>query len=272
MEPRDLASNLEFWSGRARNGAAGEEPARRPSSFRRRSFGRPRFGRVSFRRRRLPQPSSGRSPVARRPRPSRGRARPIAAAVFLAGLTIACLVVGHRSHAPAFETASASVAVPSLAAASSNPPSVAPTSVAPMSVAPTSGAPAPAPTSTTSVPRNPDCRGLSPDRPEARCVIDAVDLHARLLAPGTVAAAYRRAAAADAAPKSGPPACARGVPDERTWSVAASPAAAAGRYRCRFERGRAAMWWTRGDVLVHAVARDGDLAGLFTWWRAHPSE
>src|SRR5206468_2520199 len=125
---------------------------------------------------------------------------------------------------------------------------------------------------TTTVPRTRDCRGLSSTRREVRCVIDGIDLDVRLFEPDTVATAYRRAAGADLAPRSGSPACARGVPDERAWSSAASPSAAVGRYRCRVERGRAAMWWTSGDRLVHAVARDGDLAGLFSWWRAHPSE
>jgi hypothetical protein len=35
------------------------------------------------------------------------------------------------------------------------------------------------------------------------------------------------------------------------------------------ESGRAAMWWIdEHGVLAHAVASNGDLAGLFAWWRA----
>jgi hypothetical protein len=67
------------------------------------------------------------------------------------------------------------------------------------------------------------------------------------------------------------PACDRGASDERAWSLAAEPGVAVGRYRCSIEHGRAAMWWTRGDRLTHAVASDGDLAALFAWWRAHPA-
>ena len=111
------------------------------------------------------------------------------------------------------------------------------------------------------------------EKPDSgRVVIDGIDLDVRLYAPGTLAAAYRRVAGADAAARSGSPACARGVPDERAWSSAALPRAGLGRYRCLFEGERAAMWWTRGVRLEHAVARDGDLAALFSWWRTHPSE
>ncbi|HEY5170162.1 MAG TPA: hypothetical protein VIK54_00385 [Acidimicrobiia bacterium] len=225
MEGPDLASNLEFWSGRARNDGAGESPKRRRPSMLRGS--RP----------------GGRTP--------RRRSRPVAAALLLGGLTTAWLVAGHRSHAPA-AVASSGVAAPSSE---------------PLSTVLASTVPA------TTVLRIRDCNGLSSARREVRCVIDGVDLDVQMFDSGSVAGAYRRAAgAAVVTPRSGPPACARGVPDERAWSTAAAPDAAVGRYRCRFEDGRAAMWWTRGDRLVHAVASDGDLAGLFSWWRAHPSE
>jgi hypothetical protein len=188
----------------------------------------------------------GRAPF-RRPSFGRGRARPMAAAALLAGLAAAWLVAGHDSH---------------LSAATDAPPAVAAPSVVSSSTVST----------TTTVPFTRDCRGLSPARRDLRCVVDGIDLEVRLFTSGTVAAAYRSAAGADVAARSGTPACAQGVADERAWSAPASPDAAVGRYRCRFERGRAAMWWTRGDRLVHAVARDGDLAALFSWWRAHPSE
>jgi hypothetical protein len=32
------------------------------------------------------------------------------------------------------------------------------------------------------------------------------------------------------------------------------------------------MWWTDGDLLVHAQSTDADLGWLFTWWRTHPME
>ncbi|MDQ1458366.1 MAG: hypothetical protein QOH28_3986 [Actinomycetota bacterium] len=245
MEARELASNLEFWAGRARNGGAGEDRRRlRPS------FGRRRRNRRPFRRPRFGPPSFSRSSFGR------GRARPLAAFALLAGLTAAWVVAGHRARTSAAGDAPAALASPSFVSAPSN--------VAPSNVASTAA--------TTTVPRTRDCVGLSVARREVRCVIDGIDVDVRLYAPGTVAAAYRRAAGADVAARSGSPACARGLPDERAWSSAALPRAGLGRYRCLFERERAAMWWTNGDRLVHAVARGGDLAALFSWWRAHPSE
>ena len=216
-EARDRASNLEFWSGRTRNGGAGEDPARSRPEFRRPSFGR-------------------------------ARARPMAAAALLAGLATAWLVAGHGSHpSAATDAPPAAAAAPALVSSSTV-------------------------STTTTLPLTRDCRGLSPARRDLRCVVDGIDLEVRLFTPGTVATAYRRAAGAGMAARSGTPACARGVADERAWSAPASPHAALGRYRCGFERGRAAMWWTRGDRLVHAVARHADLAALFSWWRDHPSE
>ena len=250
MEGRDLASNLEFWSGRARHGGAGEDPRPRRRSFRRGSF-RGWSLRPSLRFPAL-RPARDRSGS----RPPRGRARPVAAFALLAGLTAAWVVAGHRSHPSA--VGDVARALPALS-------SVTPSTIVSSSTAAT----------TTTVPRTRDCRGLSPTRREVRCVIDGIELDVQLFAPEAVAAAYRRAtgvAGAGMAARSGPPACARGLPDERAWSAVASPATAAGRYQCRIERGRAAMWWTRGVRLEHAVARDGDLAALFSWWRTHPSE
>jgi hypothetical protein len=236
MEPRDdLASNLEFWSGRARSSAAGGDSPRPRArrSFRRRSF---------------------RLPSSLRTRAPRGRARPAAAAALLAALAAGWLIAGHRAHA------SAEVGGPRPLAAFSPAPSSPSTT------------PATARSKPTTVPLSRDCSGLTADRREVRCVVDGIDLDVRLYPPGSVAAAYRRAAGAAGNAQSGPPACARGVPDERTWSVAAVPGAAVGWYRCRFEHGHAAMWWTGRDRLVHAVSPDGDLAALFSWWRTHPAE
>jgi len=172
----------------------------------------------------------------------------MAAAALLAMLAAGWLVTAHRPRASVDSTARVA---------------------APASVTPLSGRTT---TTTTTVPRTPKCRGLTSARREVRCVLDTVALDVRLYSLGTVASAYRNAAAAAGDARSGPPACARGVPDERAWSVAAFPEAAVGRYRCRFEHGLAAMWWTWRDRLFHAVAPDGDLAGLFTWWRNHPAE
>ena len=69
----------------------------------------------------------------------------------------------------------------------------------------------------------------------------------------------------------GDAACARGHDDERAWSRPTrrrrSPAATA----AGSPRRRAEMWWTVDDagVLAHATRADGDLAALFSWWRAH---
>jgi hypothetical protein len=230
---RDLASNLEFWSGRARHEKSGAGEQQLLPSFRRRRFGRPPFRR----------PAAG------------GRARPLAAAALLAALAAGWLVVGHRTHASAEVGAPLAPLAPVVTSPRSSPAESAATL-----------------TTTTTVPRTPDCRGLSPARREVACTVDGVELDIRLYSLATIDAAYRRAAPADRTARSGSPACARGVPDERAWSLPKSPAAAAGRYRCRFEHERAAMWWTHGDRLVHGVGPDGDLAGLFSWWRAHPSE
>jgi hypothetical protein len=115
------------------------------------------------------------------------------------------------------------------------------------------------------------CAPRATDSTGATCV-DGVQLDVRTYAPGTAGAAYRRATGVAALPHVGPPACERGAPDERAWSLPTEPGVAIGRYRCAFVRGRAVMWWTRGDRLAHAVAADGDLAALFSWWRAHPGE
>jgi hypothetical protein len=254
-------ANLEFWSGRPRAEDA-VDPARPARSFGRRSgaWRALRMPALRFSRRRRPtftRPSFTR-PSFTRPAlrlPDAARLRPIAAAVMLAGLAAAWLVVGHRSHASAGAEPTPRPPVPS---------SPAPTT----SSAPALGVEVPPIVAR----RTPDCRGLSESQPEVSCVVDRVELDLRLFAPGTAAEAYTRAAGAVARPGTGPPACDRGVPDERSWSETSAPAVAVGRYRCRFEHGRAAMWWTRRDRLAHAIGPDHDLAALFAWWRAHPSE
>jgi hypothetical protein len=251
MESDDLASNLEFWSGRTRNGGAGEETPRRPRAPRWLSLAR-----FSPRRGRLGTP---------------GRARPVAAAALLAALTAGWLVAGHSSHS------SGALAEPPVAPVTTTTPAPAPRAATPTTATPTTATSTTA-TSTTAtsttgaVPSTPGCAGLAPRRPEVRCVVDAVDLDVRLVPPNDATAAYERATGVHPVPGTGSPACARGVPDERTWSLATAPVAAVGRYLCRIEHGRAAMWWIQGERLAHAVAHDGDLARLFSWWRAHPTE
>ena len=113
---------------------------------------------------------------------------------------------------------------------------------------------------------NPGCVDHGVDVPEVSCTVDGVRVDARLVGP----AEAERTFAADPAPHSGPPACAQGRPDERTWSRPDAPVVAVGRYRCRIEGGRAAMWWTdEAGIITHAVAADADLAQLFAWWEAH---
>jgi hypothetical protein len=176
------------------------------------------------------------------------RWRPLAAGALIAGLAAAWLIAGRHS-----------------------PPAVDAVAQAPMTAASTTVT-APRTTTSTTVPVSRDCGALSGAQPVVRCVIGAVDVDVRLLSSARVGAAYRRASGADVAARTGSPACAHGAPDERAGSAATAPIRAIGRYRCRFEHGLAAMWWTNGDRLVHAVARDADLAGLFSWWRSHPLE
>jgi hypothetical protein len=113
------------------------------------------------------------------------------------------------------------------------------------------------------------CDELPGDVPALRCEIGGVRLDARFVGRGA-GREYVAAAGARVAPRTGPPACARGSEDERAWSRPGAPARAVGRYRCRIEGGRAAMWWSdEHGFVLHAVAPHGDLARLFAWWRAH---
>ncbi len=106
----------------------------------------------------------------------------------------------------------------------------------------------------------------------ARCSIAGVVVDYEVVEPARLRAVYGDAVGSASRPAgSGPPACARGGEDERSWSMPTSPRRVAGRYACRLELGRAAMWWTLEDrgLLAHAVASDADLASLFAWWLAH---
>ncbi len=90
---------------------------------------------------------------------------------------------------------------------------------------------------------------------------------------GRVRAAYLNAIGplASTTHTSGGVRCAHGAPDERAWSRPAHPLRAVGRFACRSENGRAAMWWFETDRgrLAHAVGSDGDVASLFAWWLSH---
>ena len=88
--------------------------------------------------------------------------------------------------------------------------------------------------------------------------------------PTSRRAIARSQAPATASPSAGEAACARGRDDERSWSRPDAPDRVAGRYRCQVAATRAEMWWTVDDagVLAHATRTDGDLAALFSWWRA----
>lgn len=282
MEERDLASDFEFWSGRTRSSAMDGKPERPRKPYRRSRFGRlpfrlpfrrpsfelPRFRRPSFRRpffrrAQLAIPSFARKPAVGDHGRALGRARPVAAALLLAGLTSAWLIVAHQSHGSAAPGVHAIASPSTRSAASTSPP-------------PTSAPPAAPPTNAigrASVDRT-GCVGLSVTQPHLRCgMTDYVGLEeVALYTPATVGGAFRSVSGPHVSAGSGPAACASGRSDERAWSIASAPQYAVGRYLCRFESGRAAMWWTHGDRLLHVLSNDADLAKLFSWWRAHPSE
>ena len=110
---------------------------------------------------------------------------------------------------------------------------------------------------------------------EAHCSVGSVEVDYRLLEPGELSAAYLAAAGspsgAGRGAGAGAPACARGAEEEHSWSRPAAPRRAVGRYACRIEQGRAAMWWTVDDrgLLAHATSPNADLASLFAWWDSH---
>ena len=179
---------------------------------------------------------------SRPPRP--GRTRPIAAGILVAALAAGWLAVSRRAA----------------------PAAVAP----PVERATTAPAASPRPASLRArLPRGLACTDVSGADARVECSVDRVQLEIALLGEGADAA-YRRVTGARERAVTGPPACAHGRPDERSWSRAAAPGVPVGRYRCTFEHGVAAMWWTDNGLLVHAVAPVADLERLFTWWRTHP--
>jgi hypothetical protein len=116
------------------------------------------------------------------------------------------------------------------------------------------------------------CADVVAPMPTVQCVIDGVDVDVRLLG-ADAGAAYAREVSVPLRDHAGPAQCADGHSEERSWSRPTRPSDVTGRYQCRLEHGRAAMWWTdEQGLLWHAVARDGDVAALFDWWRSHPSE
>jgi len=70
----------------------------------------------------------------------------------------------------------------------------------------------------------------------------------------------------------GPALCARGMGEERSWSVSATPTVSHGRYRCLLVEGRARLVWSseRSRVLATATRADGDLRSLYEWWTTVP--
>jgi hypothetical protein len=106
--------------------------------------------------------------------------------------------------------------------------------------------------------------------PSVSCTLGRVQLDAELDDTAAASQLYVSRSGARVAPRHGPPACARGAPDERAWSRADAPAVAVGRYECRIESGRAAIWWfDEHGIVAHAVAPDGNLISLFSWWVTH---
>jgi len=69
----------------------------------------------------------------------------------------------------------------------------------------------------------------------------------------------------------GPPKCARGLNDERAWSIARRPTITAGRYRCTDARTARIVWTDeRTRVLATAARADADLRSLYVWWTTVP--
>jgi hypothetical protein len=108
--------------------------------------------------------------------------------------------------------------------------------------------------------------------PSVHCSFDGVEIDYRLIVAVPVGPVYLDAIGSTRRrSESGRPDCAHGAEDERSWSWPSQPRRVAGRFACRREHGRAAMWWTVADrgVLAHAVGADADLASLFAWWLSH---
>jgi hypothetical protein len=154
----------------------------------------------------------------------------------------------------------------------SGPRPVVSTAFAPSSTSSTSSTPrsARARTFTADVGDTAGCQALVADEPQLLCPMSGgVVTYAQV---ADVHTGYDRVARAAAVTRRGDhDGCATGLPDERAWARPESPEVVAGRYVCRVDRAAAEIWWTVDDVdlLGHAVRRDGDLAALFSWWRAH---
>jgi hypothetical protein len=124
------------------------------------------------------------------------------------------------------------------------------------------------------LPAGAQCHDQDRSRAVTRCEVAGIDVDYRLVGADRVRSVYRAAIGASAGaprPAHGPPACARGAEDERAWSRPGTPVRVAGRYACRVEQGKAAMWWTVADrgLVAHSTAPDGDLPSLFAWWESH---
>lgn len=110
------------------------------------------------------------------------------------------------------------------------------------------------------------CVDLVGDVPAVSCMVDGVQVEAKLFRPDEVTSAYVSATGARLDAATGPPACAAGHEEERSWSRPQAPLRPVGRYACH----DGAMWWTDDHgVLAHATVPGRDLAQLFAWWRAH---
>jgi hypothetical protein len=114
------------------------------------------------------------------------------------------------------------------------------------------------------------CRDEVAAVPSVSCTLGRVEIDAELVDRAAASQVYVSRSGARIAPRHGPPACARGAVDERAWSRSGAPAIAVGRYECRVEAGRAAIWWfDEHGIVVHAVSPDGNLSSLFSWWVTH---
>jgi hypothetical protein len=114
------------------------------------------------------------------------------------------------------------------------------------------------------------CVDVVGDIPAVSCTVAGVHVDAKLVGLANEITAYVEATGARLGAAAGPPVCAHGHDEERSWSRPSAPAVAVGRYTCRLEHGAPAMWWTDDHgVLAYATTDTGDLAQLFAWWRAH---
>ena len=166
------------------------------------------------------------------------RLRPAAAAALVGGLAAAWIVVGQHGGQPTSPAAAATAPTDGLRARLAHPE---------------------------------QCADVAGPMPTVHCVVDGVDIDVREL-DANLGAAYAREVRVAGEAHAGPARCAQGQPEERTWSRPDAPARIVGRYACVRAGERAAMWWTDDQGLLwHAIAHDGDLAALFSWWRGHPA-